>query len=48
MSKSFKHFVDGEHVATYNEERRKQTLKEKIERAKRARKDARLAWILTK
>lgn len=43
-------FIDGKFIKTFtcNGSKPKQTLKEKITRAKRARTDARLVQILTK
>lgn len=42
MKKTYKHYIDGVHVATYEQNKKKQTLKQRIERAKRAQRDARL------
>ena len=49
MPKTYNHYIDGQLAATYNQnEKRPLTLKEKIQRAKRAHTDARLVRILTK
>ena len=42
----YKHYIEGKLAATYD--RPKQSLKEQIEAAKRARRDARLVQIITK
>lgn len=52
MTKTYKHYVEGKLVATYNEPvalaRRKLSLSEVIANHKRARRDARLVKIITR
>lgn len=44
-----KQYIDGEYIKNHKVDgKRKQTLKERIERAKRARRDARLVQVLSK
>ena len=42
MKKTYNHYIDGKIVATYPQNKNKQTLEQRIERAKRAQRDARL------